>query len=193
MEEHIITLFHESIEAKMQSGEYLAPLLVDASDMLVHCLLQERKILLAGNGVSAAQAQIMTASLVNRFEQERPSLPAICLGSDLTTQTAIANDSSFNDIYAKQVRSLGQPGDVLIVITTSGNCSNLLQAVSTAHDREMDVIVLSGKDGGDLASLTYAQDIELRVPLESCTRIHEVHLLSIFCLCDLIDKQLFGN
>jgi len=193
MEERIITLFHESIEAKMQAGEYLAPLLAEASEMLVHCLLQERKILIAGNGVSAANAQIMTANLVNRFEQERPSFPAMCLGADLTTQTAIATDSSYNEIFAKQVRSLGQPGDVLFVITTSGNPSNLVQAITAAHDRDMDVIALSGRDGGNIASLLDVHDIEVRVPVDSRTRIHEVHLLSIFCICSLIDEQLFGG
>ena len=193
MEERIITLFHESIEAKMQVGEYLAPLLVEASEMLVHCLLQERKVLIAGNGVSAANAQIMTANLVNRFEQERPSFPAMCLGADFTTQTAIATESSYNDIFAKQVRSLGQPGDVLVVITTSGNPSNLVQAVSAAHERDMDVIALSGRDGGNVASLLDAHDIEVRVTVDSPTRINEVHLLSINCICDLIDKQLFGG
>lgn len=193
MEERIITLFHESIEAKMQAGEYLAPLLAEASEMLVHCLLQERKILIAGNGVSAANAQIMTANLVNRFEQERPSFPAMCLGADFTTQTAIATDSSYNEIFAKQVRSLGQPGDVLLVITTSGNPSNLVQAITAAHDRDMDVIALSGRDGGNIASLLDVHDIEVRVPVDSRTRIHEIHLLSIFCICGLIDQQLFGG
>lgn len=193
MEERVINLFHKSIEAKMQAGEHLAPLLAEASEMLVHSLLNEGKILVAGNGISAANAQVLTASLINRFERERPSFPAICLGADLTTQTAIAQDYSLSEIYAKQVRALGNPGDVLVVITTSGNPGNLVQAITAAHDRDMDVVALSGRDGGDIASLLDVNDIELRVPLDSRTRIHEVHLLSIFCLCDLIDEQLFGG
>ena len=193
MEQRIITLFHESIEAKMQAGEYLAPLICEASEILVHCLLNEGKILTAGNGVSAANAQILSANLCNRFERERPSLPAMTLGADFTTQTSIANDYSYNEIFAKQVRALGQPGDCLVLITTSGNPSNLVQAVAAAHEREMNVIAFSGQDGGNVASVLDAHDLELRVPVEARTRLHEIHLLSIFCLCDLIDQQLFGG
>lgn len=192
MEQHIITLFHESIEAKMQAGEYLAPLLCEASDMLAHCLVNEGKILVCGNGISAANAQVLTASLIDRFERERPGLPAICLGSDLTTQTAIASHHTFNEIFAKQIRALGQPGDILFLISVAGNTSNLVQAVAAAHDRQMQVIALSGRDGGNLAALLDHHDLELRVPVASAIRIHEIHLLSIFCLCDLVDQQLFG-
>lgn len=192
MDQHVINLFHESIEAKMQAGEYLAPLIAEASTMIVHTLLNESKLLICGNGTSAANAQIFTSSLVNRFERERPGLPAITLGSDFTTQTSIANDYSYNDIFSKQVRALGQPGDLLILISTSGNSSNLVQAVAAAHDRDMQVVAITGRDGGDIASLLDVNDIELRVPVSSRTRIHEIHLLTIFCLCDLIDQQLFG-
>ncbi|HTF97695.1 MAG TPA: SIS domain-containing protein [Cellvibrio sp.] len=193
MEQRVITLFHESIEAKMQAGEQLAPLLAQASEFIVHALLNEKKILTCGNGISAAQAQIFTACLLNRFEQERPSLPAFNLGSDFTTQTAIGSDSTFNDIYAKQIRSLGHQGDILLLLTSSGKASNLLQAISAAHDKQMQVIALTAGDGGDVAALLDHGDIELRVPLLAKPRIHEVHLLSLFCLCDLIDQQLFGG
>lgn len=193
MDQRVITLFHESIEAKMQSGESLAPLIVSASHIIVHALLDEKKILTCGNGISAAQAQIFTATLVNRFEQERPSLPSLNLSGDITTQTAIASDYSFNDIYAKQIRALGQPGDVLLLLTTGVNSSNLLQAISAAHDKDMQVIALTGRDGGDIPALLDVNDLELRVSLGSHPRIHEVHLLTLFCLCDLIDQQLFGS
>lgn len=193
MDQRVITLFHESIEAKMQAGENLAPLIASASHTIVHALLNENKVLTCGNGISAAQAQIFTASLVNRFEQERPSLPSLNLGGDITTLTAIASEYSFNDIYAKQIRALGQPGDVLLLLTTGGSSSNLLQAISAAHDKEMQVIALTGRDGGDVPALLDVNDLELRVPLGSLPRIHEVHLLTLFCLCDLIDQQLFGS
>jgi D-sedoheptulose 7-phosphate isomerase len=193
MDQRVITLFHESIEAKMHAGEELAPLIARASQFMVHALLGEKKILTCGNGISAAQAQIFTASLVNRFEQERPSLPAFNLGSDFTTQTAIGSDYSFNDIYAKQIRALGQAGDVLLLLTSTGKASNLLQAISAAHDKEMQVIALTAGDGGDVAALLDRNDMELRVPSVAKPRIHEVHLLSLFCLCDLIDQQLFGG
>ncbi len=193
MDQRVITLFHESIEAKMHAGEQLAPLIAHASQVIVHALLNEKKVLTCGNGISAAQAQIFTASLINRFEQERPSLPALNIGADFTTQTAIGSDSNFNDIYAKQIRALGQPGDVLLLLTSTGKASNLLQAISAAHDKSMQVIALTAGDGGDVAALLDQQDIELRVPSVAKPRIHEVHLLSLFCLCDLIDQQLFGG
>lgn len=193
MDQRVITLFHESIEAKMQAGEELAPLIAQASELMVHALLSEKKILTCGNGISAAQAQIFTACLVNRFEQERPSLPALNLGADFTTQTAIGSDSSFNDIYAKQIRTLGQVGDILLLLTSTGKASNLLQAISAAHDKEMHVIALTAGDGGDVAALLDQRDMELRIPTVAKPRIHEVHLLSLFCLCDLIDQQLFGG
>ncbi|WP_111643209.1 SIS domain-containing protein [Marinimicrobium alkaliphilum] len=193
MDQRVITLFHESIEAKMQSGEQLAPLIASASELIVASLLNEGKVLTCGNGLAAAQAQMFTASLVNRFEQERPSLPALSLATDFTTQTAIASDYSYNDIFAKQVRTLGNEGDVLVLVTTTGNSSNLLQAISAAHDRGMSVIALTGGEGGDTAALLDHNDLELRAPLTSKPRIHEVHLLTLFCLCDLIDLQLFGG
>ncbi len=192
MDQRIITLFHESIEAKMHAGEYLAPLICEASSMIVHSLLNESKLLVCGNGISAANAQILTANLVDRFERERPGLPAITLGSDFTTQSSIANDYSYNEIFAKQIRALGQPGDLLVLISTSGNSSNLIQAVAAAHDRDMQVVALTGRDGGDISAILDVNDIELCVPVDSRIRIHEIHLLSIFCLCDLIDQQLFG-
>lgn len=193
MDQRVITLFHESIEAKMHSGEYLAPLIAQASQLIVNALLNEKKILTCGNGISAAQAQIFTACLINRFEQERPSLPALNLGADFTTQTAIASEYSANDIYAKQIRALGQAGDILLLLTSSGNASNLLQAISAAHDKDMHVIALTAGDGGDIAALLDTNDIDLRAPLTSKPRIYEVHLLTLFCLCDLIDQQLFGG
>ncbi len=191
--ERVINLFHESIEAKMQVGEKLAPLICNASQIMTEALLRDNKIITCGNGISAAQAQILTACLINRFEQERPSLPSLHLGSDLTTQTAIAKDYSFNDIYAKQLRALGNPGDVLVLINSDGNPSNLLQAISAAHSKDIRVIALTGRDGSDTAALLDARDIELCAPLVTKAHVHEVHLLTLFCLCDLIEQYLFGG
>jgi len=194
LEQRVITLFHESIEAKMHAGEALAPLIGEASQMITHCLLNGHKILTCGNGTSTALAQIFTSSLLNRFEQERPSLPAITIGTDTVIQSAASIEHNFNEAYAQQIRALGHNGDLLLLISSNGNSSNLLQAMRAAHEREMDVIVLTGNDGGDIAALLDANDIELRVSLTSKPRIHEVHLLTLFSLCDLIDGQLFcGN
>ena len=188
MDQRVITLFHESIEAKMHAGEQLAPLIAHASQLIVEALLSEKKILTCGNGISAAQAHTLTASLMNSLEHERPSLPAISLGTD-----NISNTDNINDVFAKQIRTLGNEGDILVLITATGSASNLLQAISAAHDKQMHVIALTGRDGGNVAALLDAQDIELRVPVAAKHRIHEVHLLTIFCLCDLIDQQLFGG
>lgn len=193
MDQRVITLFHESIEAKMQAGEELAPLIAHASQAIVNALLNDKKILTCGNGISAAQAQIFTACLLDRFEHERPSLPALSLGTDLTTQTAISADYSFNDVYARQIRTIGQPGDLLVLLSSDGNSSNLLQAISAAHEKDIQIIALTGRDGGDAALLLDSRDIELRAALNSRPRIHEVHLLTLFCLCDLIEQQLFGG
>lgn len=192
MDQHVINLFHRSIEAKMQVGEQLAPLIAEASEMMVHALVNDNKILLCGNGSSGAITQIFSASLINRFENERPSLPAIALGADAATLSAIADVGTYNDVYAKQVRALGQPGDILVLISSSGKPGNLIQAVQAAHDRDMSVVALTGQDGGDISALLDVNDIELQAQLHSRPRIHEVHLLTVFCLCDLIDQQLFG-
>ncbi len=194
LEQRVITLFHESIEAKMQAGENLAPLIGEASQMIVHALLNGNKVLCVGNGFAAAHAQFFAASLVNRFEHERPSLPAIALGTDSTLHTAIASASSFNQVYAKPIRALGQAGDLLLLINNSGRQSSMVQAVQAAHDREMGVISLSGHEENDASALLDdINDIELSINIESNIRVHEIQLLILLCLCDLIDNQLFGS
>ncbi len=192
MEQQVINLFHASIQAKMQAGEELAPTIARASQVMVDALLHENRILACGNGISAGLAQIFASCLANRFVRERPGLPALALGTDTVTQTAIATDQSFNDIYAKQIRTLGQPGDLLLVLA-SDDAGNLVQAISAAHDRDIQVIALTGKSVRDTASLLDNRDLELRVASGTATHVHEVHLLALFCLCDLIDQQLFGS
>ena len=192
LEERVFNLFRESVEAKMNVGEALAPILAATSEVLVSALLNERKILCCGNGSSSALMQIFSSAMLDRFERERPSLPAICLGSHAATYTSIAADNRFNEIYSKPIRALGDQGDILLLATTSGNAANLVQAVGAAHDRNMRVVALTGRDGGDISALIDEHDIEIRAECQSRTRIHEIHLLCIFCLCDLIDHQLFG-
>ncbi|MFT5421795.1 MAG: D-sedoheptulose 7-phosphate isomerase [Candidatus Endobugula sp.] len=191
-EERIYKIFQRSVEAKIQASEQLLPHIVEASGTMVNCLLNGGKILVCGNGPSAALAQLFTNNLINRFERERPSLPAITLGCDLTNVTSIAYESNFNEIFAKEIRALGNKGDTLVILSSSGNPSNLLQAIQTAHEKDMLVITLSGRDGGNLSALLDTNDKEILVPVDSRSRIHELHLLILFCLCDLIDEQLFG-
>ena len=185
--------FQESIHTKEQALESMADPIAAGAELLTQCLLSEGKILSCGNGGSAGDAQHFSSELLNRFERERPGLPAIALTTDSSTVTSIANDYRFEEIFSKQVRALGQPGDVLLGITTSGHSANVVEAIKAAHDRQMKVIALTGRDGGAVAELLQEGDIELRVPASSTARIQEVHLLAIHCLCDLIDNHLFGQ
>ncbi len=190
--QRIYEMFQASIEAKMNVGESLIPQIEKAADCLVQTLLHEGKILVCGNGPSSALAQLFSAALIDRYERERPSLPAIWLGSNMASYTAMVTPAHHNEVYAKPIRALGQEGDTLVIISTSGNASNLIQALTTAHERGINVVALTGRDGGDLASLLDTHDIELRANIDSRGRIHEIHLLTLYCLCDLIDHNLFG-
>jgi D-sedoheptulose 7-phosphate isomerase len=193
MLERIHRNFQESVLVKQQAVEQLAPAIAAAAERLSQSLLAEHKILSCGNGGSAGDAQHFSSELLNRFERERPGLPAIALTTDASTITSIANDYHFDEVFAKQIRALGQTGDILLAITTSGHSSNVIRAIEAAHDRGMTVIALTGRDGGEVANLMFDDDVELRVPASSTARIQEVHLLIIHCLCDLIDVQLFGQ
>lgn len=191
-QERIGQHFQDSIDTKNLAKAMITAEIEQASDVMVTSLLSGGKILTCGNGGSAGDAQHFSSELLNRFERERPSLPAIALTTDSSTVTSIANDYSYNEIFSKQIRALGNTGDVLLAISTSGNSANVVQAIQAAHDREMRVVALTGKDGGDMASLLQPEDIEIRVPSDVTARIQEVHLVVIHCLCDLIDWQLFG-
>jgi len=186
-------LFDASIRTKAESCDALSGPIANAATLIFHRLLEGSKVLSCGNGGSAADAQHFSSEMLNRFEQERPGLPALALTTDSSTITSIANDHAYAEVFSKQVRALGQPGDVLLAITTSGSSENILRAVDAAHEREMLVVGLTGRDGGALALRLHEADIEIRVPAQSTARIQEVHLLSIHCLCDLIDRQLLGG
>lgn len=189
MEDRVRRHFQESIEVK-QSSVVLAPAVTAAAAMMTRCLLDDGKVLSCGNGGSAGDAQHFSSELLNRFEMERPGLPAMALTTDSSTVTSISNDYSFAEIFAKQVRALGQPTDVLLAISTSGNSENVLRAIAAAHERGLHVVALTGRDGGKIGEALRPDDIEIRVPAERTCRIQEVHLLVIHALCDLIDAEL---
>lgn len=184
--------FEESIQIKQASLMELESVINNAAQMMVEALLQQGKILSCGNGGSAADAQHFSSELINRFETERPSLPAIALTTDSSTITSIANDYHYSEIFSKQILALGQEKDILLAISTSGNSPNVLKAIQAAHDRQMRVIAFTGRDGGEIAGELHENDLELRVPADRTAYIQEVHLMLIHCVCDLIDHQLFG-
>ncbi len=184
--------FNESIQLKSQACEQLAPKIVSAATMMTNGLLNEKKVLSCGNGGSAADAQHFSAEMLNRYEMERPGLPAIALTTDSSTLTSIANDYQYADIFSKQIRALGQPGDILLAISTSGESHNIIHAIDAAHDREMIIVALTGREGGQIADLIQESDIEIRVPSWSTARIQEVHLMILHSICDLIDQHLLG-
>lgn len=190
-EDRVRQHFADSIEIKRRASE-LAPQVSRAATLITRSLLDNGKVLSCGNGGSAGDAQHFSAEMLNRFEMERPGLPAVALTTDSSTLTSIANDYSFDDIFSKQVRALGQPGDVLLAISTSGNSENVTRACVAAHERGMKIVALTGRDGGDLCAILGQDDIELRVPAQNTARIQEVHLVFIHCLCDLIDRELLG-
>lgn len=184
--------FQDSAQTKLQAVELLAAPIAEAVDAMVNCLVNDGKILACGNGGSAADAQHFAAELVGRFEAERQELAAIALTTDSSILTAIANDYAYNVIFAKQVRALGRPGDVLLAISTSGNSGNVMEAIQAAHDADMRVVALTGKGGGKIGEMLRDGDVHLCVPASRTARIQEVHLLSIHCICDGIDCLLLG-
>jgi D-sedoheptulose 7-phosphate isomerase len=185
--------FAESAELKLAAVDALAPLVARAAELMTECLLNDGKLLACGNGGSAADAQHFAAEMVGRFERERPELPAIALTTDTSILTAVANDYDFAQVFAKQVRALGRAGDVLLAISTSGNSGNVVAAIAAAHDREMRIVALTGKGGGRIGELLAPEDVHICVPHSTTTRIQEVHLLTIHCLCDAIDSSLLGD
>lgn len=193
MLERVKQQFEESIQTKILAVETVADAILAAGDLMVQSLLNNGKILICGNGGSAADAQHFAAEMLNRFETERPSLPAIALSTDTSTLTSIANDYSFDEIYSKQIKGLAQRGDVVLAITTSGLSKNIVEAILAAQQRECHVVALTGRDGGAVASLMNENNVEIRVPSQSTARIQETHLLIIHCLCDYIDHKLFIN
>jgi D-sedoheptulose 7-phosphate isomerase len=183
MQDRIHKLFESSIETKITSADTLSPWIAKAGSRLINCLLNDGKILLCGQGGSAASCQHFAATMVHHFEVERPALPVMTL----------MHDNQHDALFAKQIQALGQAGDVLVMLTTSGNAPSLIQALAAARDKKMDIIVLSGRDGGALTAHSQADDIEIRVTVNNTARIREMHLFILHCFCDLIEQSLFGQ
>ncbi len=185
--------FAASLEAKQRTLAMIGPRIAHAAEVLAERLQRGGKILACGNGGSAADAQHFAAELVNRFEMERPGLAAIALTTDSSTLTSIANDYAFEQVFARQLRALGRPGDALLAISTSGHSPNVLAAMAAAQELGVITVALTGRDGGKMAEQLKADDLELRVSAAVTARIQETHILIIHCLCDLIDQRLFNS
>ena len=184
--------FQDSAQTKLDALELLAAPISQAAELMVGSLLDNGKILACGNGGSAADAQHFAAELVGRFEIERQGLAAIALTTDSSILSAVANDYGYQAVFERQVRALGQSGDVLLAISTSGNSASVVDAIRAAHDNELHVVALTGKGGGEIAGLLRDSDVHICVPSERTARIQEVHLLTVHCLCDAIDCLLLG-
>ncbi|HJQ62983.1 MAG: phosphoheptose isomerase [Burkholderiales bacterium] len=184
--------FSESAHLKLQSMDALAGPIAAAARRMVQCLKNDGKILACGNGGSAADCQHFSAELLNRFEMERPGLAAIALTTDTSTLTSIANDYDYEQIFARQVRALGNVKDLLVAISTSGNSRNVIAGIDAAHESQMGVVALTGRNGGKIAEVLQPSDVHICVPATSTARIQEVHLLTLHCLCDAIDCLLLG-
>ena len=193
LEQRIQQQFFDSADLKYAAAEILSKPIAEAVNALVGCVTAGGKVLVCGNGGSAADAQHFAAEFVGRFERERPGLAAIALTTDTSILTAIGNDYDFNAIFSKQVQALGAPGDVLLCFTTSGNSANVLAAVEAAHAKEMTVIALTGRGGGKMRDVLTETDVHVCVPHERTARIQEVHLLVLHCLCDAVDLLLLGE
>jgi len=193
LEERVKHLFGVGIENKIAAADSLSAKIAQAGERLVACLLNERKILLCGNGGSAANALHFSAAMLNHLDVDRPPLPAMALSTDLSFLTAIIHDGHQDQVFARQIQAFGQEGDVLLVLSTTGNTDNLLQAINAANEKGMDTIVLNGRDGGLIANHLGPEDLELRVPGDTAARIREMHLFILHCFCDLIDLSLFGQ
>jgi len=191
LEQRVRKHFSDSIETKQKAAETMSEDIVRAINLMHQALASEKKILACGNGGSAADAQHFAAELVGRFERERRELPAIALSTDSSILTAIANDYSYEVIFSKQVRALGQVGDVLLGISTSGNSANVIAAIEAAHLKGMSVIAFTGKDGGKIKNILKNSDVHLCVPADRTARIQETHLLLLHCLCDGVDHLMF--
>lgn len=193
LQQRVAQHFNHGIATTQAAAQVLGPAIELASEVLSTSLLQGRKVLCCGAAGSGGLAQYFAATLLNRYERERPGLPALALNADNQMLAAIANDHTHREIYAKQIRVLGQEGDVLLVLSASGNSRNTSEAIRAAHDRGLSVVALSGRDGGGMAELLHEGDVEIRVPAQSAARVHEAHLLILHSLCDLIDIQIFGE
>jgi D-sedoheptulose 7-phosphate isomerase len=190
---HLKQHFMEGVELRTRMAETMPAEIARAAEALAQALKSGRKVLSCGNGGSAADSQHFAAEMVGRFERERPGLPGIALTTDTSALTAIGNDYGFDRVFSRQVEALGQPGDFLLGISTSGNSKNVVEAIKAAQAKGLVVIALTGRDGGAMGKMLRPQDFHLNVAHPRTMRVQEIHLLAIHCLCEVVDNVIFGE
>lgn len=188
MEDIIEKILNESLQVKEKSVKKNVKGIIALAEQIASAFTNDRKLMLCGNGGSAADAQHIAAEFINRFELERPPLPAIALTTDTSVITCVGNDYSFDDIFAKQVKALGVEGDVLMAISTSGNSTNVVKAAEAASEQDIYVCGVTGGDGGRLKDIA---DSCLIVESKTAARIQETHILMGHMICMLVDYLLF--
>jgi D-sedoheptulose 7-phosphate isomerase len=193
MEQRVIDFFNGSIEATMNAGESLVPPIVASAELMTEALLKGRRIFTCGNGISAHQAAALSFILMNQYRIERPGFAALCLSSDAVVSTGLTQQANFAELYRRQIRSLAQAEDILVLFSANSNASNLVQAVQTGHEKEMSIVAFTGREDNNISALLEGSDIELRVDHDDPYRVHQLHMLSQFCVCELIEYQLFGG
>lgn len=193
LEERVHHLFGVHIETTISAADALSDAITKAGQRLVQCLLNDGKILICGNGGSAANGMHFATAMMHHFEVERPSLPVFNLSADASCLSSFANEHHYEQVFARQIQALGQECDVLLLITTTGNADSMIHALHAANERGIDTVVLSGRDGGVLANHLGPEDIEIRVASDNAARIRELHLFILHCFCDLIDQSLFSQ
>ena len=193
MEQRVVDFFNANIENTLTQGESLMAPLIESSGLIVEALLAGVRVFTCGNGLSAAQAASFSYILLNQFRIERPGFASFCLSADTLTTTGLTEQANFAEIYRRQLRALAQEGDLLVLFSANSNASNLIQAVQTAHDRQMTVIAFTGSEDNNISALLTGADVEIQVEHGDPYLVHNMHLLSQFCLCDLIEYQLFGG
>lgn len=183
----------EAIDSAAANLEDLSESLEQACDLITQTLLSDRKLIICGNGLASPIASLLTTCLMHQQEFERPSLPAINISIDSTTISAIAKDGNYNLSFAKQIRAIGNEGDTLIALSIDGNCSNIVQAIQTAHEKEIKVITLIGFEEGKISAIKQGEDVEVQLHTDSVARAMEAQLISVNAMCHQIENQLFGG
>ena len=193
LEQRIEQQFIDSADLKYQAAQILSKPMAAAVQSILVCVTGGGKVLACGNGSCAALAQIFAATFVSRYERERPELGAMALSTDGVLLTAAAQDYGFEQVFAKQLRALGQPGDVLLVLSVGAQQDNVLQAISAAHERELSVVPITGQSSAKIRQVLRETDVHICVPSDKPARLLEVQLLVLHGLCDGVDSQLLGE